>query len=225
MRRTEIAESNTETPPEQSDFALVTINDSEDQTVRDVFGELKDPQRECRIADNRGVYEWWQMRGRTPEDHYVVIHASTGDVKGPLPAIELIRELDKLFRPRFLLVLGTAGGIRDRGMEYGRVIFSRQVHVGHQQLLDVQSTDSEDPYVGVALFDDPVQPPSDRLCLHAKNVAFSWEPEELVKRAAEEAMEAVKQLDGGEEAHKWIADFAELSPSSPASPLRLSPRR
>ncbi len=199
-------ESNTETPPEQSDFALVTINESEDQAVRDVFGEFKDPQRECRIAGNRGVYEWWQMRGRTPEDQYVVIHASTGDAKGPLPAIELIRELDKLFRPRFLLVLGTAGGIRERGMEYGRVIFSRQVHVGYQQLLDVQSGDPEDPYVGVALFDDPVQPPSDRLYLHAKNVALSWAPEQLMTRAAEEAVEAVKQLDGGEEAHKWIAD-------------------
>jgi hypothetical protein len=123
-------------PPNQADFALVTINDSEDQAVRDVFKTAYSPQNQ--LSGERGVFAWWQMGGALPSDRFIVVHASTCDAKGPLPAIELIRELDRRFKPRFLFLLGTAGGIREeKHIEYGRVVYSRQVHTGYARLLDL----------------------------------------------------------------------------------------
>jgi nucleoside phosphorylase len=197
--------------PNQADFALVTINDSEDQAVRDVFLEVR--PCENRMAKERGVFSWWQMKGQSPSDRYVVVHASTGDAKGPLPAIELIRELDRLFKPRFLFVLGTAGGIRERGIEYGRVVFSRQVHAGYMQLLDTteerdsNATEERDGgcMVDVRLYDDPLQPPSDRLYLHAKSAAIGWRPSQLMESLAAKAHEALRRC--GDDS--WIIDASE----------------
>jgi nucleoside phosphorylase len=187
--------------PSQADFALVTINDSEEQAVRDVFPEA------ClnRMPKERGVFSWWQMKGQAPSDRYVVIHASTGDAKGPLPAIEVIRELDRLFKPRFLFVLGTAGGIRERGIEYGRVVFSRQVHAGYIQLLDASEQRDSGCMVDIRLYDDPVQPPSDRLYLHAKSAAVGWQPTKLMEDVAAKADEALGRC--GE--HPWVKDAIE----------------
>jgi nucleoside phosphorylase len=173
--------------PTQTDFALVTINESEDKAVRDVFREDTLKSHGNTVGD-RGLYTWWAMNNWDSSDRYVVVHASTGDVKGPLPAIELIRELDRLFKPRFLLILGTAGGIRDRGIEYGRVVFSRQVHVGYQQLLDRGEADVSPCKVEVRLFDDPVQPPSDRLYMHAKKAAVGWAHTARMKEASVDAV-------------------------------------
>lgn len=191
--------------PNQADFALVTINESEDQAVRDVFLGDQTLLEEHRLPGDRGVFTWWQMQGKASSDQYVVIHASTGDAKGLLPAIEVVRELDRLFKPRFLLVLGTAGGIRDRGIEYGHVIFSRQVHVGYQQLLDGPSPEGGPCEVCVHLFDDPIQPPSDRLYFHAKNAALDWRPTPAMKVAAEGVAEAIALIaQGSPNDRTWI---------------------
>lgn len=196
--------------PNQADFALVTINDSEDRAVREVFGGPLAEQGQNRMVGERGVYEWWQLPGQFPSDQYVVIHGSTGDAKGPLPAIELIRELTRLFNPRYLLLLGTAGGIREKGIEYGRVIFSRQIHAGYQQLLDLPPETAKSCKVEISLFDDPVQPPSDRLYLHAKNAAIDWKPTEAMKEASESASQVVNGLGtSNHEDAPWIGSVLE----------------
>jgi len=132
------------------------------------------------------------MKGGLESDQFIVVHASAADAKGPLPAIELIRELDRRFQPRFLLVLGTAGGINERGFKYGRVVYSRQVHAGYQQLLDLPAESGKPCKVDMRLYDDPLQPPSDRLYLHAKKAAVGWQPTSRMQELAEEAIGAIE---------------------------------
>ena len=206
------------TRPTQADFALVTINDSEDQAVRTVFGMA--PDSRDRFAGARGVYGWCQLKGKTDVDQYIVVHASTADAKGLLPAIELIRELDRLFKPRYLLLLGTAGGIKERGIEYGRVIYSRQVHVGYQQLLDLRNENCDPCKVDIRLFDDPIQPPSGRLFLHAKSAAVSWVPSDEIKMMAEKSVKAIEECvsDDGEEATNWQQTIVERLNITSAQP-------
>jgi nucleoside phosphorylase len=199
--------------PNQADFALLTINKAEDQAVRAAFEGILSDER--RVSGDRGIYAWGRMA--IGSDQIVIIHASTGDAKGPLPAIELLRELDRRYRPQFLLVLGTAGGIKERGLDYGQVVFSRHVHAGYQQLMDVENSSGPGaPPILIGLFDDPLQPPLDRLYFHAIQAAIGWTCPVLkdLVPGCQKALEEIQEKLGspGDAAPDWLSRILQRLP-------------
>jgi hypothetical protein len=177
--------------PSQVDFALLTINESEGDAVRLAFKDCLSGDR--TLVGMKGAYEW----GRTEEsphtrDH-IFVHASTRDWKGPIPTIEMIRELVRLFSPQYLLVLGTAGGVKStRAIEYGQIVFSRQIHTGYVQLVDGESVDE----VKASLYDDPVPPPHKGLYFQAVEVSQKWVADPKLNECAALCMRDLERLKG-----------------------------
>jgi nucleoside phosphorylase len=128
--------------PERADFAVITVIEEELDAVRRILN-----LKEC-LTEKRNYYHGRVSSARGAESHFVVCAACRD--KGNISASLLASDIVQRWKPAYLLVVGIAGGVKEREVRLGDVIVHKALeyyeckkHTGGEEI--ERSTTHEPP--------------------------------------------------------------------------------
>jgi nucleoside phosphorylase len=113
-------------PPVRFDFVVLTVNDVETSEAVSVLG-LENEGKESGLN-----YRWGFVQRKRPSAKIPVALVSFNDKQGVAEAVNRTQDILEVLKPQYILVLGTAGGLKRKGgeVETGDVVVSYLIHYG-----------------------------------------------------------------------------------------------
>lgn len=110
--------------PFRIDYALLTVNAEETRFARKIFG------LENEHDENGLSYDWGYIKSSDNRD-ICVAHVSFKDTQGEIRAYEYATKVIDILNPRFIFMIGIAGGIQKKEkIEEGDIFISQLVKYG-----------------------------------------------------------------------------------------------
>jgi nucleoside phosphorylase len=116
----ELMEDTHTTPPEEFDFAILTINLIETNAVKEIFGLDKQVMRAGTVYN-------WSYIANDDGDSVSVVAADTNDKKGDAEMKDLVSRVQVQLNPEHILLLGIAGGLKTRNVKLGDLVVSKHI--------------------------------------------------------------------------------------------------